>query len=178
MSCRFASLASLALEAENPVLRDLRQSRVLEHAVVVPLHAILLIEFVVLIAVREDENRVARVQVLNRRLADTQNGLLCNGWPGAALEEHDSQSEWLRLRIGALVEPSHPIGGGNARVVQTWRVNEVEVGQLFARGVLSDSLDLPCGMEHAILPSQPVQHRRLAVTDGSQHYRSWFCWVR
>ena len=176
MACGCASLAGLALEAENPVLRDLWQPRVLEHAVIVPFDSILRIKFVVLIAVREDQDRVQGFKVLDRSLADAQNGLLSHGWPSPALEQHDSQSKWLRLRI--LVKPSHPVGGGNARVVQARGVNQVKVSQLFARRLLSDSLDFPCGVEHAILPSQPVQHRRLAVTDGSQHHHSWFCRVR
>ena len=176
--CRCASLTILGPEAENSFLRNLRQPRVLKHAVVVPFHSIRLIKFVILIAVREDQDCVPRVQILDRGLADAQNRLLGNGWPSPALEEHDSQGEWLRLRVRALIEPSHPVGGGNARVVQARGVNEVEVGQLAARRVLRDSLDFSCCVEYALLPGQPVQRRGLAVADGAQHHHSWLEWVR
>ena len=90
---------------------------------------------------RENENGVERGQVVDRILADAQHILVINGRPIAALEQHDAKGEGLGLHMRTGVEPLHPVDRGNARVVQAWSVDQIEVLQLVADGILRDPFD-------------------------------------
>ena len=120
---RRATLTISGLEQEDPVASDLRQPHAFKHAIVVPLLGVFHVKLVILVAMREDEDAVLRVDVGNRCPPDRQNVLVATVRSDARLEDEEGQGEGLGLRIGAAVEPLYPVGGGNARVVQTGRVD-------------------------------------------------------
>ena len=123
MGGRRATLTIAALEQEDPFAPDLRQLHAFKHAIVVPLLGVFFVKLVILVAMREDEDAVLRVNVSNRCPPDRQNVLVATVRSDARLEDEEGQGEGLGLRIGAAVEPLHPVGRGNAAVVQTGRVD-------------------------------------------------------
>ena len=66
---------------------------------------------------REDQDNVLGVEILNRGLADGQNILVTGCWPQAGFEEQNTESKTLWLRTFARVEPLHPVCGGNSNVI-------------------------------------------------------------
>ena len=75
------------------------------------------------------------------------------------------------------VEPLHPVDCRDARVIQTWCVNQIEELHLVADGILRDPLDIPASSKKTFLTGQLVQESRLAVTDRSQHHHCRLVWV-
>ena len=164
MRGRRATLASFGLEQKDAVTPDLGQSHSFEHTIVVPLLGVLHVKFFILVAVREDEDAVLRVDVCNGRPPDGQNVLVATVWPYARLEDKKGQGEWLGPRRIAFIEPGDPVGRGDARVIQPRCVNQVEVEQLVAARILGHAFHRSRRVEKVVVPRQPVKERRLAVT--------------
>ena len=119
MGRRRATLSILGLEQKDSVAPNLRQPHAFEHSIVVPLFRVWHVKLVVLVAVREDEDAVMGVDIFNCCPPDRQDVLVATVWPDARFEDEEGQGEWLGLRVGAAVEPLHPVGRGNSTVVQT-----------------------------------------------------------
>ena len=137
MGCRCASLAALSFEQEDPVAPDFWQAHLFKHAVIVPLLCVSDIKLSIFVAVCEDYRTVLRINVLDSCLPEAQNILIANCWPGAGLEKQDHQGDWLWLGTVAFIKSSHPVNRRNASIVQSWRVDQVDVGHLATRRFLS-----------------------------------------
>ena len=138
-----SALATFAFKQEDAIARHCWQIGVRGHAHVVPFLRIFYVHFIIFIAVRKDENTVSRGQLIDRVLADKQNTLVVNRRPSAASEQQHDKGEWLGLHMLIGVEPLHPVDCRDARVIQTWCVNQIESLHLVADGILRDPYDTP-----------------------------------